>query len=191
MFDKPTKLTLVLIVSCVALYIPELIGFNLNAWLAVSPYSPYYAPWQLVTAMFAHGSLEHLLMNMVSLWWLGTLLERMQGTVRFAIVYFVSGIMGNLVFALFSDGYAVGASGAIFGMLGAVAVLLYKHRQSPVAKAMLQGLLVMIAINVVNSFMPGIALEAHFGGLLAGALVEVIILAIGSKNANYPALRRA
>ena len=93
--------------------------------------------------------------------------------------------------ALFSDGYAVGASGAIFGMLGAVAVLLYKHRQSPVAKAMLQGLLVMIAINVVNSFMPGIALEAHFGGLLAGALVEVIILAIGSKNANYPALRRA
>ena len=191
MFDKPTKLTLVLIVSCVALYIPELIGFNLNAWLAVSPYSPYYAPWQLVTAMFAHGSLEHLLMNIVSLWWLGTLLERMQGTVRFAIVYFVSGIVGNLVFALFSDGYAVGASGAIFGMLGAVAVLLYKHRQSPVAKAMLQGLLVMIAINVVNSFMPGIALEAHFGGLLAGALVEVIILAIGSKNANYPALRRA
>ena len=191
MFDKPTKLTLVLIVSCVVLYIPELIGLNLNAWLAVSPYSPYYAPWQLVTAMFAHGSLEHLLMNMVSLWWLGTLLERMQGTVRFAIVYFVSGIMGNLVFALFSDGYAVGASGAIFGMLGAVAVLLYKHRQSPVANAMLQGLLVMIAINVVNSFMPGIALEAHFGGLLAGALVEVVILAIGSKNTSYPALRRA
>ena len=191
MFDKPTKLTLVLIVACVVLYIPELIGLNLNAWLAVSPYSLYYAPWQLVTAMFAHGSLEHLLMNMVSLWWLGTLLERMQGTVRFAIVYFVSGIVGNLVFALFSDGYAVGASGAIFGMLGAVAVLLYKHRQSPVAKAMLQGLLVMIAINVVNSFMPGIALEAHFGGLLAGALVEVVILAIGSKDPKYPALRRA
>ena len=45
--------------------------------------------------------------------------------------------------------------------------------------------------RAMNSFMPGIALEAHFGGLLAGALVEVIILAIGSKNANYPALRRA
>ena len=191
MFEKPTKLTTALIIACVVLYIPELIGFNLNAWMAVSPYSPYYAPWQLVTAMFAHGSLEHLVMNMVSLWWLGTLLERMQGTVRFAIVYFVSGIVGNLVFALFSDGYAVGASGAIFGMLGAVAVLLYKHRESPVAKAMLQGLLVMIALNVVNSFMPGIALEAHFGGLIAGALVEVVILAIGSKNSNYPALRRA
>ena len=187
MFEKPTKLTTALIIACVVMYIPELIGLNVNAWLAVSPYSPYYAPWQLVTAMFAHGSLEHLAMNMVSLWWLGTLLERMQGTVRFAIVYFVSGIFGNLVFALVGDSFAVGASGAIFGLLGAVAVMLYRHRESPIAKAMLQGLGVMIAINVINSFMPGIALEAHFGGLVAGAAVEAIILAIGSKNPELKA----
>ena len=187
MFEKPTKLTTALIIACVVMYIPELIGLNINAWLAVSPYSPYYAPWQLVTAMFAHGSLEHLAMNMVSLWWLGTLLERMQGTVRFAIVYFVSGIFGNLVFALVGDSFAVGASGAIFGLLGAVAVMLYRHRESPIAKAMLQGLGVMIAINVINSFMPGIALEAHFGGLVAGAAVEAIILAIGSKNPELKA----
>ena len=187
MFEKPTKLTTALIIACVVMYIPELIGLNINAWLAVSPYSPYYAPWQLLTAMFAHGSLEHLAMNMVSLWWLGTLLERMQGTVRFAIVYFVSGIFGNLVFALVGDSFAVGASGAIFGLLGAVAVMLYRHRESPIAKAMLQGLGVMIAINVINSFMPGIALEAHFGGLVAGAAVEAIILAIGSKNPELKA----
>ena len=187
MFEKPTKLTTALIIACVVMYIPELIGLNINAWLAVSPYSPYYAPWQLLTAMFAHGSLEHLAMNMVSLWWLGTLLERMQGTVRFAIVYFVSGIFGNLVFALVGDSFAVGASGAIFGLLGAVAVMLYRHRESPIAKAMLQGLGVMIAINIINSFMPGIALEAHFGGLVAGAAVEAIILAIGSKNPELKA----
>ena len=187
MFEKPTKLTTALIIACVVMYIPELIGLNINAWLAVSPYSPYYAPWQLLTAMFAHGSLEHLAMNMVSLWWLGTLLERMQGTVRFAIVYFVSGIFGNLVFALVGDSFAVGASGAIFGLLGAVAVMLYRHRESPIAKAMLQGLGVMIAINIINSFMPGIALEAHFGGLGAGAAVEANILAIGSKNPELKA----
>ena len=189
MFEKPTKLTTALIIACVVLYVPELIGLNINALLAVSPYSPYYAPWQLVTAMFAHGSLEHLAMNMVSLWWLGTLLERMQGTARFAIVYFGSGIVGNLVFALFGNGYAVGASGAIFGLLGAVAVMLYRHRSSPIAKAMLQGLGVMIALNVINSFMPGIALEAHFGGLVTGALIECLILAIGSKNTSYLAFR--
>ena len=190
MFEKPTKLTTVLIIACVVLYLPQLIGLNINAFMAVSPYSPYYAPWQLVTAMFAHGSLEHLAMNMVSLWWLGTLLERMQGTARFAIVYFASGIFGNLVFALIGGGYAVGASGAIFGLLGAVAVMLYRHKESPLAKAMLQGLLVMIAVNVVNSFMPGIALEAHFGGLAAGAAIEALILAIGSKNPELPAFRQ-
>ena len=188
MFRKPTKLTTCLIIACAICYLPELIGFNVNALLAVSPYTLHYAPWQLVTAMFAHGSLDHLAMNMVSLWWLGTLIEKMEGTVRFAIVYFASGIAGNLAFALFSGGYAVGASGAIFGLMGAVAVGLYWHRESPLAKAMLQGLGVMIALNVVNSFMPGIALEAHFGGLLAGGLGELVILAIGGPD-KYPAFR--
>ncbi len=189
MFEKPTKLTTALIIACVVLYIPELIGLEINAWLAVSPYSLPYAPWQLVTAMFAHGSLEHLAMNMVSLWWLGTLLERMQGTLRFALVYFTSGILGNLAFALLGAGYAVGASGAIFGLLGAVAVLLYAQRESLMAKAMLQGLLVMIGINVLNSFMPGIALEAHFAGLLVGAALEALILAIGGKGSKFEAFR--
>ena len=189
MFKTPTTLTTRLIAACVACYLPELIGLNVNALLAVSPYSLQYAAWQLVTAMFAHGSLDHLAMNMVSLWWLGTLLEKIQGTARFAIVYFASGIGGNLAFALISGGYAVGASGAIFGMLGAVAVGLYRHRESPLAKAMLQGLGVIIALNVVNSFMPGIALEAHFGGLVTGAVVEAAILAIGGNPEKYRAFR--
>jgi membrane associated rhomboid family serine protease len=179
MFEKPTKLTTGLIIACIVLYLPELIGFNLNAFMAVGPYTLPYAPWQLLTAMFAHGSLDHLAMNMVSLWWLGTLLERMQGTVRFALVYFISGIAGNLAFVLFGSGFAVGASGAIFGLLGAVAVFLFHHREQPFANAMLKGLGAMSAINIVNSFMPGIAMEAHFGGLVAGALVEAAILLVG------------
>lgn len=186
MFDRPTKLTTALIIACVVLYLPQLAGYNINALLAVSPYSLAAAPWQLVTAMFAHGSLDHLAMNMVSLWWLGTLLERMEGSGRFALVYFASGIFGNLVFALCGAGYAVGASGAIFGLLGAVTVLLYRHRRSPAAKAMLQGLLVMLGINVLNSFMPGIALEAHFGGLAAGAVLEAVIVAIDSRHGDGP-----
>ena len=57
------------------------------------------------------------------------------------------------------------------------------------AKAMLQGLLVMIGINVLNSFMPGIALEAHFAGLLVGAALEALILAIGGKGSKFEAFR--
>ncbi len=181
MFAQAAKLTWILIIACVVLYIPELMGMNLNALLAVSPYSLHFAPWQLITAMFAHGSLEHLAMNMVSLWWLGTLLENSQGSLRFALVYFLSGIGGNLAFALVGDGYAVGASGAIFGLMGAVAVLFFHHRENPEAKAMLQGLLVMAAINIVNSFVPGIALEAHMGGLIVGVAIEAIILLIDAQ----------
>lgn len=181
MFSKPTPVVSALIIACVVCYIPQLIGFNVNALLGVSAWSLVYSPWQLVTAMFAHGSIEHLLMNMVSLWWMGTLLERMQGSVRFALIYFLSGIAGNLVFALLSSGYAVGASGAIFGLLGAVALMLYHLRQNPLAKSMFGGLMAMLALNIVNSFMPGIALEAHLGGLIAGVGVEALILAFGWK----------
>ncbi len=178
MFAKAGRLTWALIIACVALYLPELMGMNLNALLAVSPYSLHFAPWQIVSAMFAHASLEHLAMNMVSLWWLGTLLERTQGSIQLAVVYFTSGVAGNLSFCLFGSGYAVGASGAIFGLMGATAVLLFHHRANPEAKAMLQGLLVMAGINIVNSFLPGIALEAHLGGLVAGACAEALILLV-------------
>ena len=181
MFDKPSPLILGIIIACAICYLPEFIGFDVNHLLGVSAYSLAYAPWQLLTAMFAHGSVEHLLMNMVSLWWLGTLLQRMQGTVRFALVYFLGGIAGNLLFALLGSGYAVGASGGIFALLGACALMLYSMRGDLLAKSMFTGLAVMLALNIVNSFVPGIALEAHLGGLVAGLALEALFLALGWK----------
>lgn len=181
MIDKPTPLVTVIIIACAVCYLPQFIGFNVNALMAVSAWSFAYAPWQLVTAMFAHGSVEHLLMNMVSVWWMGSLLERMQGSVRFGLVYFISGIAGNALFALVAGGYAVGASGAVFGLLGAMALMLHSMRQNPLAKSMFTGLMVMLVLNIVNSFMPGIALEAHLGGLVAGIAVEALFLAFGWK----------
>lgn len=181
MFEKPTPLVSIILVLCVICYIPQFLGFHINALMAVSGWSLAYAPWQLVTAIFAHGSIEHLLMNMVSLWWLGTLLERTQGSLRFALVFFLSGIAGNLVFALVSAGATVGASGSVFGLLGAVALMLRSMRDNPLAKSMFSGLMVMLVLNIVNSFLPGIALEAHLGGLLGGLAVEGLILALGWK----------
>ena len=183
---KPARLTLVLIVICVVCYIPEMLGIGLfgatpNYWMAVVPDS-FSRPWEFVTAMFAHGSLEHLAMNMVSLYWLGTMIENIQGKVRFAIIYFVSGIAGNVAFALFANGSAVGASGAIFGLLGAAAYLTYQRRDNPAIRGMYKGLIAMLGLNVVNSFLPGIALEAHFGGLVAGVACEAAIVAIDRKR---------
>ena len=184
--SKPTPVTLALIVICVICYIPELLGVpifggDINYWMCVAPDS-FTRPWEFVTAIFAHSSLEHLAMNMVSLYWLGTLIEGVHGKLRFAIIFFVSGIMGNVAFALLANGSAVGASGAVFGLLGACAYLFYQMRDQPAARGMFQGLLAMLALNVINSFLPGIAWEAHFGGLVAGVACEAVIVALGKRK---------
>lgn len=192
---KPAPVTIALIVICVVLYIPELLnisiaGADIDYWLCVDPTS-LSRPWELVTAIFAHGSLEHLAMNMISLYWLGTMIEDIHGKVRFLILFFVSGIMGNLAVVLFSNSAALGASGAIFGLLGAAALLLFTMRSNPRARSMLSGLLVMLVINVANSFLPGISMEAHFGGLIGGVAVEGIFIAIDKARAKRPrSLRR-
>ena len=185
---RPTLVTIALIVICVVLYIPELLGisiggFDINYWLCVDPTS-FSRPWELVTAIFAHGSLEHLAMNMISLYWLGSLIEDIHGKAKMLIIFFVSGIVGNIAVVLFSNAAALGASGSIFGLLGAAALLLFSLRQNPQAKSMLSGLLVMLAINIANSFVPGISMEAHFGGLVGGLAVEALILLLGRTRAK-------
>ena len=177
---RQAPLTIILIVLCVALYIPDLLGMNLSNYMAVGAATFSAEPWTLVTAMFAHGSLMHLFFNMISLFYMGSLLESLQGTPKFALLYFASGIAGNAAFVMFASGYAVGASGAIFGLMGAFVVLMLSMRKNAGARSMLGGLAGMIAINVINSFTPGIALEAHFGGLAVGAIIEMIFIFVAS-----------
>ena len=180
---KQSPLTIILIVLCLGLYVPDMMGMNLSDYMAVGPDALQARPWTLVTAMFAHGSLMHLLFNMISLWYMGSMLESMQGTPRFALLYFASGIVGNLAFSLFAGGYAVGASGAIFGLMGAFIVLVIAMRKEPRMRSMLSGLAVMVVINIVNTFRPGIALEAHFGGLATGAVLELAFLFVAGRKA--------
>ena len=176
---KPSIVTLVLIGVCVVLYIPELLGIkiggaDINYWLCVAPDS-FSRPWEFVTAIFVHGSPMHLLMNMISLYWLGSFIEQSHGKWLFLLVFFASGIVGNVVVAL-AGSAAVGASGAIFGMLGAGALLLFTLRKDPQARQTLTGFAVMLAINIFNSFLPGISLEAHLGGLAGGIVIEALII---------------
>ena len=182
----PTPITIALIVICVILYIPEATGMGINDYLAISSANAWNEPWTFITAMFAHGSLEHLACNMISLWYMGSLLERMQGSFKFSLVYFVSGIIGNLAFVQFGDGYAVGASGAIFGLIGALVILSYKLSSTPQGEAMFKGIGAMLVVNILNSFLPGIAMEAHFGGLAAGVVMEFVVITMALNNYHEP-----
>jgi membrane associated rhomboid family serine protease len=128
--------------------------------------------WRVVTAAFVHVGPLHLALNMLALLVFGSELERGLGRWRFGALYAVSVLGGAAAIQLFgSPGQAVGgASTAIYGLLGAIAVLMLFRRQD------LRGILTLLVINIVISFLPGISLLGHLGGLVAGAASAAVIV---------------
>lgn len=124
--------------------------------------------YRLVTSMFTHQEIWHIGFNMLSLWWLGGPLEAALGRARYLAVYFVSGLAGSaLAYLLTSPTTAtLGASGAVFGLFGATAVLMRRLNYD------LRPILALLAINLVFTFSPGfdISWQAHIGGLVAGVI---------------------
>ncbi len=138
--------------------------------------------WRLITAAFLHYGPLHLAMNMVSLWWIGGPLEHVIGRARFVLLYLVSGLAGSAGALLVTPNAAtVGASGAIFGIFGAVFVL---ERQGA---AIFGGSVVgLIVLNLAFTFaVPGISRGGHIGGLLGGALAMLALSRFGRGHAIY------
>ena len=124
--------------------------------------------YRMVTAMFLHASLLHLAFNMLALYWLGTVVEQALGTWRFLLIYFVSGLAGSAGALVFSDPGAVtvGASGAIYGIMGALLVLEYRATGSFAGPV-----LGFIVLNLALTFaIPNISVGGHLGGLVGGIL---------------------
>jgi membrane associated rhomboid family serine protease len=129
--------------------------------------------WQLITAAFLHVGPIHLALNMLALLVFGAELERILGRGRFLALYLVSALGGATAIQLFGNPLqpVAGASTAIYGLLGAYAVVLLVRRED------LRGLLALLAINLFISFLPGISLIGHLGGLVTGALTMAILVA--------------
>lgn len=127
-------------------------------------------PWTIVTNMFVHVGFAHIIFNMISLYFLGSFLLRLVGERNFLIVYFLGGIVGNVLFILLANplSMGVGASGAIFALGGALAAIAPRIRVFvfPIPAAI--PLWVAIALFLLISFLPGIAWQAHIGGLILG-----------------------
>ena len=129
--------------------------------------------WRLVTAGFLHAGLLHLLFNMYALYILGSMLEPGVGRLRFGLIYFVSLLAGSFgALLLQPTGYTVGASGAIFGLMGAAVVIMRNRGIDP----MESGLGLWIGLNLLITFtIPGISIGGHIGGLVGGALVAFVL----------------
>ena len=132
-------------------------------------------PWRMITYAFIHspGNILHIAFNMLSLFLFGPLLESSIGRVRFLALYLISALGGAVaVLLLVPGGSVLGASGAIFGLLGAFFVIQRKLGGNTVQ------LMVVIGLNLVIGFLPGtnISWQAHVGGLVAGAAVALVYL---------------
>ncbi|RLB86937.1 MAG: rhomboid family intramembrane serine protease [Deltaproteobacteria bacterium] len=172
-----------LIVLNATIFIIELVigGYPITAanevvnFLGLTPYKLSQQPWTIISNMFVHGSTWHILFNMISLYFLGSFLIRVMGEKSFLAVFFLGGLAGNILFILlapFSTG--IGASGAIYALGGALAVMVPRAPVLVFPLPVPIPLWAAILIFLFLSFVPGIAWQAHLGGLLLGLIAGLI-----------------
>lgn len=138
--------------------------------------------WRLLAAMFVHIGLQHFVLNMVTLYFLGRIAEDLFGSKAFLALYILSGLMGNLFVMIFSpEVVAAGASTALFGIFGAIASLRFIAR-SPYIQYLSQSYTSLILVNILFSFMPGISLAGHLGGLVGGGILAFVFPVYGERD---------
>jgi len=177
--DGRPVVTITLIGLCVVSYVLQLA--TSGAWTEQWIFSPAIGriePWRFLTAGFLHsaGTVLHLLFNMYALWIVGPFLEQMLGRWRYTVLYLLSAIAGSVGVLLLANpaqpswvGGVVGASGAVFGLFGAILVVMRRLGRDA------RQIVVVIVLNVIIGFtVPNIAWQAHFGGLAMGAALALV-----------------
>jgi membrane associated rhomboid family serine protease len=174
-----------LIALNVSIFIIELVvgGYPITAanevvsFLGLTPYKLSQQPWTIISSMFVHGNIWHILLNMISLYFLGSFFIRAAGERSFLAVFFLGGLAGNALYILLAppNVIGIGASGAIFAIGGALAVLVPRVPVYIFFIPVPMPLWVAIMIFFLFSFLPRIAWQAHLGGLLLGLIAGLIL----------------
>jgi len=165
-----------LIALNVLMFIITLLRPAAISFLGLTPALLLQQPWTIISSMFVHAGIGHIIVNMISLYFLGSFLLRAVGEKSFLLVFFLGGLAGNVLFVLLAHPFStgVGASGAIFALGGALAVMVPRV---PVLIFPIPApipLWVAIMIFFFISFLPGIAWQAHLGGLLLGLVAGLL-----------------
>jgi rhomboid protease GluP len=164
--------------------LPAVLGMKVNSLIVGGQY------WRLFTPMFLHSGILHIAFNMYALMIFGPGLERHYRHLRFLTLYVLAGFAGNVTSFLFSPANSLGSSTAIFGLLGAEAVFLYRNREllGQGARRALTNILTVAGINLVIGLSPGIDNWGHIGGLIGGTLFAWFggpVLAVEGSEPNY------
>src|SRR5207302_4345608 len=129
--------------------------------------------WRIATYSFLHFNWLHLLLNVGLLFWIGRIVEQQIGTARGALIYFVSVLFSAAVILLVhnwhpKEGATVGASGGVFGLLGAALIVSYRHDR------LRRSLLIVLAVGFGISLLPDISMAGHIGGIIGGILAALV-----------------
>ncbi|GAA2183776.1 hypothetical protein GCM10009785_28830 [Brooklawnia cerclae] len=190
--DKPS-VTSVIIGICVVVWMLQNVSYQVNDMVTLIPALGAQEPWRFLTSAFAHAprSLTHIGFNMLALWLLGRMLEPLLGHAKFLAIYLISALGSGALFVLLAfppsqgaGGYGtnwysgvVGASGAVFGLFGALLVI------TLIQKGDVKPILILLGLNAAMAVLvPGIAWQGHLGGFLAG-LAATGVLALDARRA--------
>ncbi len=188
---RPPVATLAFMAICIAIFGLQYALINAHQAGLVAAYTDrfeLYGPpvrqgewWRIITSGFLHdySGLAHIVLNMMALYYLGRLMEAFQGRWRLAAYFLFAIVTGNLA-ALWWDPFrpCVGASGGIFGLLGAMGAMILCHRRDfppAIWRSLKKALVSTLLINVLVSFVPRVAVSAHLGGLIGGFVLGLVI----------------
>ena len=189
---KPKKaiVTNAIILACVLYFI--LMVFNTNGNLSANNLLKYGANYQgyvqsgewyrLFSCIFVHASILHLLLNMYAFKIIGSQVESFLGKIKFIVVFIVSGLIGSLFSAILTKSVSVGASGAIFGVLGSLLYFAYHYRLILGNSLKYEILPVVIFNLLIGLFIPGVDVWAHIGGLVGGIFATMAVGVPGKIN---------
>lgn len=188
---KPIVTYTLIALNVIVFLFMYLFGAGSTDVLTLLKFGANYAPlvkigevWRLMTSVFVHIGLIHLLCNMYSLYIIGPQLESFFGKIKFLFIYIISGIIGNLFSVLLTDGISAGASGAIFGLFGALLYFGY-HYRIYLGTVIKSQVIPLIILNLMIGFMgSGIDNYAHIGGLVGGILSSIAV-GVKYKSSNF------
>lgn len=187
--SKFPMVTYIIIALCITLYfIPLLFGvynYVINKFCVYAPYIRGGEYYRLITGIFFHGGVFHLIFNCYALYLIGSQVESFFGKFKFLIIYLFGGICGAIFSMIFGGNTAsIGASGAIFGLMGSICYFGYHYRVY-LGNIVKSQIIPLILLNLMLGFItPGVDNFAHIGGLIGGTLITVA-LGVKDKSSTF------